>query len=89
MMAIAQQPRMDQRIWLLFWELADRHGKVHPDGIHLELRLTHELISNLVAGRRPSVSSALGRLAEDGRLRREGSRWVLNGQPPEPTDSLA
>ena len=29
MMAIAQQPRLDDRLWMLFWELADRHGQVH------------------------------------------------------------
>jgi CRP/FNR family transcriptional regulator, cyclic AMP receptor protein len=51
LMAIAQQPRLDQRIWLLFWELADRHGRVHRDGVHLDLRLTHEVISHLVAAR--------------------------------------
>src|SRR5215216_2730580 len=32
MMAIAQQPRLDERLWMLFWELADRHGRVTPDG---------------------------------------------------------
>jgi len=32
LMAIAQQPRLDHRIWMLFWELADRHGRVQPDG---------------------------------------------------------
>ena len=36
-MAIAQQPKLDLRLWMLFWELADRYGKVHADGIHLEL----------------------------------------------------
>src|SRR5919199_3179548 len=36
LMAIAQQPRLEQRVWLLFWELADRHGKVHRDGVHLD-----------------------------------------------------
>ena len=51
---------------MLFWELADRYGKVHPDGIHLELPLTHEVLSHLAGARRPSVSGALTRLAEDG-----------------------
>ena len=83
LMAISQQPRLDRRVWLLFWELADRHGTVHPDGVHLRLRLTHEVISHLVAARRPSVSAALTRLADQGRLRREGRRrWVLSGDPP-------
>ena len=58
-MAIAQQPKLDIRLWMLFWELADRYGKVHPDGIHLELPLTHEVLSHLAGARRPSVSGAL------------------------------
>jgi CRP-like cAMP-binding protein len=82
LMAIAQQPRLDQRIWLLFWELADRHGRVHRDGVHLDLRLTHEVISHLVAARRPSVSTALSKLAGRGILRRERGGWILTGPPP-------
>jgi CRP-like cAMP-binding protein len=82
LMAIVQQPRLDERLWMLFWELADRHGRVHRDGVHLELPLTHELISHLAAARRPSVSSALSRLAERGVLRREGRSWVVSGAPP-------
>jgi CRP/FNR family transcriptional regulator, cyclic AMP receptor protein len=82
MMAIAQQPRLDERLWMLFWELADRHGRVHPDGIHLDLPLTHEVLSHLVAARRPSVSGAMTKLARDGRLLRNGDGWVLNGAPP-------
>ena len=66
-MAIAQQPKLDVRLWMLFWELADRYGKVHPDGIHLDLPLTHEVLSHLAGARRPSVSGALTRLADDGR----------------------
>src|SRR4051812_40983438 len=83
LIAIAQQPRLDQRVWLLFWELADRHGRVHPDGVHIQLRLTHEVISHLVAARRPSVSTALSALAARGILRREGGGWVLSGPPPD------
>jgi CRP/FNR family cyclic AMP-dependent transcriptional regulator len=82
MMAIAQQPRLDERLWMLFWELADRHGRVHADGVYLELPLTHEVLSHLVAARRPSVSGALTKLADQGRVRRDGRRWVLSGDPP-------
>jgi CRP/FNR family cyclic AMP-dependent transcriptional regulator len=82
MMAIAQQPRLDDRLWMLFWELADRHGRVHADGVHLDLPLTHEVLSHLVAARRPSVSGALTKLAGQGRVRRNGRGWVLSGDPP-------
>ena len=82
MMAISQQPRLDDRLWMLFWELADRHGRVHADGVHVDLPLTHEVLSHLAGARRPSVSSALTKLAEQGRLRRNGRGWVLSGDPP-------
>jgi CRP/FNR family cyclic AMP-dependent transcriptional regulator len=82
MMAIAQQPRLEERLMMLFWELADRHGRVRPDGVHLDLPLTHEVLSHLAAARRPSVSGALTRLAAQQRLRRAESGWVLVGEPP-------
>jgi CRP-like cAMP-binding protein len=65
------------------------YGRVHPDGVHLDLPLTHEALSHLAGARRPSVSGALTRLAADGRLRREGRRWVLHGEPPVVVDSTA
>jgi CRP/FNR family cyclic AMP-dependent transcriptional regulator len=83
-MAIVQVPRLDDRLALIFWELADRWGRVHPDGVHLELPLTHELLSHLAAARRPSVSGALTRLADSGRVRRSGRGWILTGDPPSP-----
>jgi CRP-like cAMP-binding protein len=83
MMAIAQHPRLEDRLLLLFWELADRFGHMHPDGVHLDLPLTHEVLSHLAAARRPSVSGALSRLADTGSLRRAGRGWVLAGDPGE------
>jgi CRP/FNR family transcriptional regulator, cyclic AMP receptor protein len=82
-MSIAQQPRLDVRLWMLFWDLADRFGKVHTDGVHLDLPLTHEVLSHLAGARRPSVSGALTRLADEGRLRRSGRHWILSGAPPD------
>ena len=82
MMAIAQHPRLEDRLWMVFWELADRYGRVHADGVHLDLPLTHEVLSYLVAARRPSVSGALTKLACDGRVLRNGRGWVLAGDPP-------
>jgi len=83
-MAIVQQPRLEDRLWMLFWELANRYGRVHTDGVYVELPLTHELLSHLAAARRPSVSGALTRLAEQGTVRRVGRAWVLTGDPPDP-----
>jgi CRP-like cAMP-binding protein len=66
---------------LFFWELADRYGRVEPDGVRLDLRLTHELIGHLVGAQRPSVSTALGRLEEHGQVLRQGRSWLLAGAP--------
>jgi CRP/FNR family transcriptional regulator, cyclic AMP receptor protein len=79
--AIVQHHRLEPRLQLLFWELADRYGRVGPDGVRLELPLTHDLISHLVGAHRPSVSAALSRLEQAGQLRREGRSWVLLGPP--------
>jgi CRP/FNR family transcriptional regulator, cyclic AMP receptor protein len=88
MMAIAQHPRLEERLLMLFWELADRHGRVCPDGVHVDLPLTHELLSHLAAARRPSVSGALTRLAGQRRLRRNRDGWVLVGKPPNVWSAL-
>ena len=82
MFTVAQHPKLDQRLHLLLWELADRFGRVHADGVHMNLPLTHELISHLAGARRPSVSSALARLAERGLLERTDTGWVIHGDPP-------
>src|SRR6187200_1088549 len=65
-MAIAHYPRVDLRLLMLMWHLADRWGRVTPAGIRIPLRLTHELLADLVASRRPSVTSALQELSRTG-----------------------
>jgi CRP/FNR family transcriptional regulator, cyclic AMP receptor protein len=76
-MAVVQQRRVDQRLRALFWLLADRWGRVTPDGVRVAAPLTHALLAELVAARRPSVSAALTELAERGEVTRFGGEWVL------------
>lgn len=83
LLAINQIRRLDVRVWLLLWRLADRFGQVHLDGVHLELPLTHQQLAELAGARRPSLSAALARLTRDGRLRQSGPVWVLIGGPPD------
>ncbi len=64
--AITSQPRLEVRLVLLLWHLADRWGRVEPSGIRLSLPLTHRLLGQLVAAERPSISHALKRLAQAG-----------------------
>ncbi|MEO8687710.1 MAG: Crp/Fnr family transcriptional regulator [Solirubrobacteraceae bacterium] len=82
MLAIAQHHRLEDRLRLLFWELADRYGRVGPDGVRLDVGLTHELISHLVGAHRPSVSAALARLERAGYIQRRERGWLLLGIAP-------
>jgi hypothetical protein len=83
--ALAQVRRAEPRLLLLLWHMADRWGRVTPEGIHLPLKLTHGFLASLVCMRRPSVSAALVALARDGALRRKADRtWLLTGEPPRP-----
>jgi CRP-like cAMP-binding protein len=83
-LAVCGIAQLEVRILAVLWNLADRWGKVRPDGVLLPMRITHELLSQLVSARRPSVSAAMGRLRERGMItanRDEG--WVLHGSAPE------
>jgi CRP/FNR family transcriptional regulator, cyclic AMP receptor protein len=81
-MAIAHYPRIDRRLLMLMWHLADRWGRVTPDGIRIPLRLTHQLLADLVASRRPSVTSGLQLLTREGHMSKLGDAWLLHGEPP-------
>lgn len=77
-LALGQIPRIEGRLLLLFWRLSERWGRVTPEGILVPLRLTHETLAALVAARRPSVTSALGRLAESGLVERRDGGWLVH-----------
>ena len=81
-MAIVHQARVDVRLHMLLWHLAGRWGKVRTDGIVVPLRLTHNVLSDLVAARRPTVTSALSDLARRGQVQAVDEGWLLAGKPP-------
>jgi CRP-like cAMP-binding protein len=82
-LAIVQERRVDRRLHMLLWHLADRWGRMTSDGAQVTAPLTHSLLAELVAARRPSVSTALGQLSEAGVLTRTGEAWILTGDPPD------
>ncbi|MHB1834462.1 MAG: helix-turn-helix domain-containing protein [Solirubrobacteraceae bacterium] len=76
--AVGHLPRADARLLILFWLLAERWGRVGPDGVYVTLPLTHEILAMLVGAHRPTVTIALQRLNRAGFLIRERSdRWLL------------
>lgn len=83
--AAAGHTRVEDRLWLVLWQIAERWGKITPDGVTLSMPgLTHETIAGLVAASRSSVTKAFGDLRDRGLLeRRPRGVLVLHGAPRE------
>ena len=82
-MAIVQNPRIDARLHMLLWHLAGRWGRVGTRGVEVTLPLTHSVLAELVASRRPTVTTALGELARRGAIEPRDGGWLLLGGPPQ------
>jgi CRP/FNR family cyclic AMP-dependent transcriptional regulator len=78
-----------RRLIALMWTLAERWGTFREGAVFLPVELQHSDLAGLIAARRPSVSSALGRLQREGQIERVPGGWLLKGQPPELEDDRA
>jgi hypothetical protein len=87
-MAIVHHARVDVRLHMLFWHLAARWGRVRGDGVAVPLRLTHAVLADLVAARRPTVTTALTELTRQGLVRSVDDGWLLVGEPPGETVAI-
>lgn len=77
-LAMLHAPRVEDRILLLFEDLAERCGRMTPDGVVIDITLTHDLIGRLAGAQRPTVTLALQTLAANGSLCRVGrDRWMI------------
>lgn len=76
--AVTHLPRVYARLLIFFWLLAERWGRVRPEGVHVTLPLTHAVLAMMVGASRPAVTVALQRLSRAGLLLRERQdRWML------------
>jgi CRP-like cAMP-binding protein len=82
MMAIVHNPRIEIRLHMLLWHLADRWGRVRRDGVLVPIRLTHSVLADLVAAQRPSVTGSLRKLADRELVQASKDGWLLCGAPP-------
>jgi CRP/FNR family transcriptional regulator, cyclic AMP receptor protein len=83
-LAIAHHQRVDDRLLLTLWHLAERWGRVHSDGVVVPLPLGHQRLADLIGAQRQSVTTAMGGLTRSGAVtRRDNGDWVLLGNPPE------
>jgi CRP/FNR family transcriptional regulator, cyclic AMP receptor protein len=91
MQSISQLNGVDRRLLTLFWHLAERWGRVTSAGVVVPVTVPHRVLAQLVGARRPTVSSALGQLADRGEVVREqDGGWLLTGAPVGiPTEEAA
>jgi hypothetical protein len=83
-LAIVHHQRVEDRLLLTLWHLAERWGRVRPEGVTVPLPLGHQRLADLVGATRPSVTTALGELSRGGSVsRRDDGTWLLHGAPPE------
>lgn len=85
-LAIGQLRSAEDRVLLVLTALADRWGRVTPDGVHLPFTLNHATISRLGCLARPTASAALSALQRAGRLVRcvDGTWLVVPDDLAEP-----
>ena len=83
MLAISHLVRIEDRVLIALWHLADRWGRRLPGGVLVPLRLTHRVLGALIGARRPSVTTALGALTRGGSITRVADGWMLHGAPPQ------
>ena len=55
---------------------------MRSEGVCLPLALTHTVLADLVAARRPTVTTALTELARQGLIGPVDGGWLLSGEPP-------
>ena len=83
--AISQITGVETRVESLLWHLAERWGRVGREGVIISIALSHRMIGAMVGARRPTVSTAIARLAEHERItRRADGTWLLTGSGPPP-----
>jgi CRP/FNR family cyclic AMP-dependent transcriptional regulator len=76
--ALCHLPRVEDRVHTLLWFLAERWGRVSPHGVVVPVKLTHDMLGQLVGAKRPTVSLAIKLLEERGSLRRRADGgWLL------------
>lgn len=90
LLTAASMPRLDARLLVVLWHVADRWGHVSREGTHLGVKLTHEMLARLVVAQRPSVSTALKGLERGGLVSRdhEGCLVLLGPPPADPEQAV-
>jgi CRP/FNR family transcriptional regulator, cyclic AMP receptor protein len=81
-LAVAQIPQLETRLRVVLWDLADRFGHVHRDGVLLALRLRQDVVAALVSASRSAVNRKLASLERHGDIESTSRGWLLRAGPP-------
>ena len=81
-LAVCHIVGVEVRLLIVLWHFADRWGRVTKNGVKLPLPLSHGLLAGIVGARRPTVSTALGVLRDQGLVERTEDGWLMRGEPP-------
>jgi CRP-like cAMP-binding protein len=88
--AIGTLPTVDARLLASLWGWASEWATVGRDGVVLRVPLSHERIARLIGARRPTITSAVGRLRKAGLLeQRPDGAWLLRSPADRPANSAA
>lgn len=72
-MAAQHFVRVEDRLLATLWHLASMWGKVTPRGTVVPFRLTHEMLAGIIGAQRPTTTSSIRSLTEQGPNR--ARRW--------------
>jgi len=61
----------------LLLELVEKYGQQTPDGVLIGLKLSHQDLASIIGSTRETVTVVLGELEVEGRLIKNGRRFVL------------
>ena len=70
--------RVGDRLLAVLQDLATRFGRAQPNGVLVPLLLTQDLLASMVGATRETVNRAIADLEREGRVRREGLRYVVS-----------
>jgi CRP-like cAMP-binding protein len=83
-MAAQHFVRVEDRLLATLWHLASMWGRVTPRGTLVPFRLTHAMLAGIIGAQRPTTTTAISSLEQQGRLSRDSERrYVLIGDPPD------
>jgi CRP/FNR family transcriptional regulator, cyclic AMP receptor protein len=84
LMAAQHFLRVEDRLVATLWHLAGLWGRVTPQGTVVPFHLTHDMLAGIIGAQRPTTTTALRSLADQGRIVRDERRYfVLCGDPPD------